>query len=319
MANPFQTPTASDSGVDISDDACKQPASVEKEVLSPTNNTDKQVFDRTAESAKEVLQSPSSDTDKIFVPNLPPVSSDKEVQMPASDTDKQLSSTASNDSSPARPKVTPSHQFRVEKSTPMGLIMPQNQTLLLRSMNPTTKVDQGAAFVTNDMDWLDIMTANPPPFELFTAHDFSRSELVARFVLRSWQGITGMKGEFEVSCQGDRQKWEVVRRGLTRTYQLKGLLGMTGKEFVWKGSTRAVKEMVGDEKKNKGNLKLCTADGEVLAVWQQWRDSGTLGDVMIFEGAREKVAVEVVLTSCICVISAERANGLNWFGGLGKR
>ncbi len=76
--------------------------------------------------------------------------------------------------------------------------------------------------------------------------------------------------------------------------------------------------LVGDEKRNRGNLKLCDKEGEVLAVWQQWRDSGTLGDVMIFEGARGKVDVEVVVTSCICVISAERANGLNWFGGLGK-
>ena len=284
-----------------------------KELAIPTNNdTDKQVFDHNVDTSKEVRHPPSEDTDKIFVPNFPPISSEKETAAPTNDTDKQVSR------SEASPLTTPISTFRLEKSNPMGLILPQSQKLLLRCLDPTTKIDRGPAFVTSDMDWIDVAAVNPPPFELYTAHDFSRAELVARFTPRGWQGLTGLSSEFEVSCQGDRQKWDLLRKGFNRTYPLKGQLNQVGKEFVWKGSTKTVKSLIGDEKKNKGNLKLTTLDGEVLAVWQQWRDSHVLGDIMIFESARDKIAAEVVLTSCVAVVSAERANGLNWFGGLGK-
>lgn len=201
----------------------------------------------------------------------------------------------------------------------MGLILPMDQKLLVRALDPVNKLDRGPAMITNEMNWTDVWAANPPPFELYTAHDFSNTQLVARFSPRGWQGFIGMWGEFEVSCQGERQKWEIVRKGLNRTYQLNGLLSMYGRHFTWKGSTKTIRSIIGDDQKNKGNLKLTTPDGrDVLAVWQQWRDSHVLGDLIIFETAKDKLAVETILTSCIGVVSAERANGLNWFGGLGK-
>ncbi|ERF75981.1 hypothetical protein EPUS_01347 [Endocarpon pusillum Z07020] len=223
------------------------------DVMSPTNDTDKQTTDFTADMGKEVCHTPPSDTDKVVVPHLPPITSEKEIRQPTNNTDKQLF-PMHDGSSTTSTRSTPSHTFRVEKSNSMGLIMPRNQTLLLRSLNPTTKLDQGPAFITSEMDWVDVCAVNPPPFELYTAHVFGRPELVARLVPRGWQGLTSMKSEFELSCGGDRQKWEVVRKGLNRTYQLNGMLGHEGREFVWKGSTKTVKSLTGDEKKTKGNL-----------------------------------------------------------------
>ena len=320
MRTQFGTPTSSDADVDVSVDAGKRVAVSEKEVVSPIDDTNKQVLDRGADSSKEVLEHGETDTNKVFVPQHPPWSLEKEVVAPNNDTDKQLVGCASNETSPSRSTQVPISHFRIEKSNPMGLIIPQNQTLLIRSLDPLQKTDRGPAFVTSDMDWMDVATAMPPPFELFTAHDFNRAELVARFSVNSWQGVTGLKGRFEVSCQGDRQLWEVARKGLNRRYQLGRTLEREGEQetFTWKGSTKTVRNLIGDQKKNKGNLKLCTADGEILAVWQQWRESSVLGDAIIFEAARKRLPLEVVVTSCIAVISAERANGLNWFGGIGK-
>lgn len=319
------TTISSDSGVDVTNDSSKptitqvyaekelvSPVDTEKEVVAMTSDLDKEVYDRTADSSKQV-RDPSPDTEKHAVPS----SSEKEMAMPTNNLDKETSHGPS-DGDISSPTTRPIAAFRAEKSNPLGLIMPQSQRLLLRALDPMDKMDQGPAFVTNDMEWLDVLAVNPPPFELYTAHDFSRSELVARFLPRGWQGLVGMSSEFEVSAQGERQKWEVVRKGITRTYHLRGLAGQKGAEFVWKGSTKTVKSMAGEEKRNKGNLKLVTPEGVVLAVWQQWRDSHILGDVLIFEDARRRLAAEVVLTSCICVVSAERANGLNWIGGLGK-
>lgn len=277
-----------------------------------TSDQDKQVYDRTGDTSKQVLDL-SPDMENQAVPS----SSDKEMAIPTNNLDKETLHGPS-DEDLSIPTTRPIAVFRAEKSNPLGLIMPQNQRLLLKALDPVDKRDQGPAFVTNDMEWLDILAANPPPFELYTAHESSKSELVARFLPRGWQGLVSMSSEFEVSAQGERQKWEVVRKGISRTHHLRGLAGQKGAEFVWKGSTKTVKAMAGEEKRNKGNLKLVTPEGVVLAVWQQWRDSHILGDVLIFKDARSRIAVEVILTSCICVVSAERATGLNWIGGLGK-
>ncbi|RVX74464.1 hypothetical protein B0A52_01590 [Exophiala mesophila] len=316
---------SSDSGVDVSSGSSKPiftQADIEKELVSPTdtdkevvvmkNDFDKQFYDRTADSSKQVRDL-SLDTEKQAVPS----SSEKELAIPRNNLDKEALHRDSGEDQ-SSPTTRPIAAFRVEKSNPLGLVIPQSQKLLLRALDPVDKIDQGPAFVTNDMDWVDVLAVNPPPFELYTAHDFNQSQLVARFLPRGWQGLVGMSSEFEVSAQGERQKWEVVRKGLTRTYHLRGLAGHKGTEFAWKGSTKTVESMAGKEKRNKGSLKLVTAEGVVLAVWQQWRDSHILGDVLIFEDARRRIAVEVILTSCICVVSAERANGLNWIGGLGK-
>lgn len=340
---------SSDSGIEISSDTSKtawSPAATdtEKEVIfeqtpppkPPRPPKQQDAYPENPEAynhipdSKEIFaphRQGSWNTHKIFVPKLPPVSLEKEVAAPTDDTDKQLvlaNSTSSRSISSASafsPSAasTPSSAFRIEKSNAFGMILPKDQKLLVRVLDPTTQMDGGPALVTNEMNWTDVWSANPPVFELYTAHDPANTALVARWLPRGWQGFTGVWCEFEVSAQGDRQKWEVVRKGLNRTYQLNGLLSMYGRQFVWKGSTKTIRSMIGEGQKNKGNLKLTTPDGkEVLAVWQQWRDSHVLGDVIIFETARDKLAVETILTSCIGVVSAERANGLNWFGGLGK-
>ena len=303
------------------------PTDSEKEVAVPSQNTDKQIFSRTLDSSKEVRDN-SSDTQKTFVPALPPVNSEKQVPHPTSNTDKETLTTTSHDSSSTYTTAPAILALRIQKASSLGLIMPQNQTLTLRSLDPATKLEQGAAFVTSEMEWTDVCAGNPPFFELFTAHDANNPVMVARCEPRGWQGVSSMKSELTVSCppSGSRQRWEVLRKTLGRSYALSRLgdeiAGGAAEKFVWKGSTKTVKAMVGageEEKLKKGNLKLTTADGNVvLAVWQQWRDSAVLGDLTLFEGAKETLAAEVVVASCICVVSAERALGTNWFGGIGK-
>jgi hypothetical protein len=72
-----------------------------------------------------------------------------------------------------------------------------------------------------------------------------------------------------------------------------------------------------------GSFKLVCGEGEgegaeVLAVYNQWRDSETLGDLAVLEGVKAKISIEAVVSSALVVVHAERATGLNWLGGIGK-
>ena len=156
-------------------------------------------------------------------------------------------------------------------------------------------------------------------------------ELVARSIPKRWEGISGVKVDVECVVQEgqrvSRENWEIERRGLGRKYKVKRH-GELEAGFMWKGTSGSVKELLGTaggnekkEKVHKGNLKLVSGkddDGQVLAVWQQARDSNVLGDLIIFNEAREKIATEVIAVTCLTTVSAERASGMNWFGGLGK-
>jgi hypothetical protein len=326
MSKPFAD-SERDSAIDVSSGSGKQALAIEENFSSPASDTNKQTFDRGADSGKEVHQVPPSDTDKIFVPRLPPVSSDKQVAVPMQDTDKELlhnvDSRSSTETGPPKARTPVIHHFRIEKATPLGLIMPQHQQFTYRALDPTTKTDRGPAFITSDMEWVDVLTVNPPHFEIYTTHDFGGANLVSRFRPTGWQGLVGMKGDFECSVQGDRQLWEIVRKGLSRSHQLRGPGRHQGVEYAWKGSRKTAKEMVGQASKGGiGSLKLVAGrKGEetVLALWEQWRGAATLGDLLIFESAENMdVGVEVVITSLMAVVCAERASGMNWIGGLGK-
>ena len=366
------TTTAS---TDSAIDALPPSSSTDKEVAVPASNTDKQVLAFSDDdAAKEVFSPPSgttddsrqpynhtsaiddSDTSKQAIPSFPPTSMDKEVALPVNDGDKQLTSTLRHDSdslsgrsptSTALSLANASQTFRVEKYNPYGLILPQDQKLALRQIDTATGADRGAAYVTGEMSWVDVLSVLPPMFELYRAVGGGGGdagpggeavgvggnvELVARSIPKGWEGISGVKVEVECSVQSRdgirREKWEMERRGLGRKYKVKRD-GEPEARFMWKGTSGSVKELVGSsggrgakkEEVHKGNLKLVLGrdgQGEVLAVWQQARDSNVLGDLIIFDNARGKLATELIAATCLTAVSAERASGMNWFGGIGK-
>ncbi len=356
------TTNSVDSGIDM-----PPPYPTDKEVAVPHSDTAKQVFSPTADDSMKKgytpiqdpeehifspTADPSSDTNKEAIPSLPPVSMEKEVTAPYSDTDKQLTSTMkdplSRTASTTLSKTNACHAFRVEKYNSYGLILPQDQKLALRQIDMHTGEDMGAAYVTGEMSWVDVMSVLPPMFELFRTSSegdpgavaggpgevgFGGSmELVARSIPQGWEGISGVRVEIECLVRNRegvrREKWEMERKGLGRKYKIQRS-GELEAGFMWKGTSTSVKELVGSatategkkEKVHKGNLKLVAGKdghGAVLAVWQQARDSNLLGDLIIFNEARGKIATEVVVVTCLTAVSAERASGMNWFGGLGK-
>lgn len=208
-------------------------------------------------------------------------------------------------------------------------------------------------YMTGEMSWIDVMSVLPPMFELFRYIDnpamnargaglggmgevMPGAVMVGRCVPQGWEGISGIKVEIECSAAGaeqgevKREKWMIERRGVGRTYNLRNT--ERGRvEYVWKGTSSAVKEMVSEnnttadggsrekEKVHKGNLKLVGKfNGGVIAVWQQARDSDVLGHLTIFNEARGKLSTEVIVTTCLTAVNAERATGANWLGGFGR-
>ena len=310
--------------------------SEEKEVFSPSSDADKEAFSRTDDSSKEAVSAAAAatadaDTGKIFVPQPPPISMDKEVAVPRGDADTEKfpllsrSTTSSTTTAPMKPLHA---GFRFEKKHNLGLIWYLNQQIAARAVDIATGTIGPAAFVTSSMSWTEVMMALPPMFHLYTP---GTQFQVARFLPSGIQGLTGMKGTIECvkpgAPNGELEMWQIKRRGIViggRQFELsRSDGGDEVKGLVWKGSTKTVKEVYqeGGAKANTkhGSLKLVNErDGEVLAIWNQWRDSEVLGDLMVFGGVVGRVSVEVVVSSALVVIHAERATGLNWIGGLGK-
>ncbi|ETN43040.1 uncharacterized protein HMPREF1541_02198 [Cyphellophora europaea CBS 101466] len=311
----------------------------EKEVVRPLNDTDKQAFSRSADSGKEVAPQPSgeSDTDKIFVPQAPPISMEKEVSMPVSGEAQAITTPlggADTEKFPLlhRTSTTGSGRtlhagFRLEKKHNLGLIWYLNQQIACRMVDLNSGAIGPAAFVTSSMAWLEVMTGLPPMFELYVPGGQIR---VSRFIPLGLQGLVSMKGSIECvkpGSAGELEKWNIKRRGIVmggREYSVTRENEMGNGGFVWKGSTKVVKEVYSasgaKESVKHGSLKLVTQGegGEVLAVWNQWRDSEVLGDLIVFDGVVGKISVEVIVTSALAVVHAERATGMNWLGGLGK-
>jgi hypothetical protein len=311
----------------------------EKEVVMPTDDTDKQAVLREDDTEKMVVppyQSAEGDTDKIFVPQAPPMSMEKEVAAPMQGELQSVTTTKAPDTFPLLDRSTTSGQprrlhagFRFEKKNSLGLIIPENQKIACRMVDLNNGQIGPAAFVTSSMSWTDVAMVLPPFFEL---HVPGGQVMAARFIPGGFQGLVSMKGEIEciqAGTGGLLEKWTMKRKGLIVGGRQYDLLRTEAKEgvgaaFTWKGSTRVVKEVYSatgaKESVKHGSLKLVTADaaGEVLAVWNQWRDSEVLGDLMIFDAAVGRLSVEVVVTTAIAVVHAERATGMNWIGGLGK-
>lgn len=311
------------------------PMDDEKQVLRPMDDTDKQVLSHGDDSEKQVVQPipADEDTNKIFVPQPPPMSMEKEVAAPGGgDLQVVTPSDRRDDRFPLLQRELTADTkgrklfagFRLEKKHAYGLIWYTNQTIACRMVDLQTGDIGPAAFVTSSMAFTEAMLALPPTFDLLVPNG---QVLVSRFTPGGMQGLVSMKGEIEAikpGSGGALEKFSIKRKGLMVGGRQYDVAKMYANEpgFVWKGSTRVVKEVYSaagaKESVKHGSLKLVDEAGEVLAVWNQWRDTETLGDLMIFDTVMGKISVEVVVTSAIAVIHAERVTGMNWVGGIGK-
>jgi hypothetical protein len=313
-------------------------ADTDKEVARPIRDTDKQAVLREDDSEKILVPMAEGDTDKIFVPQAPPMSMEKEVAAPMHGELQVVdpNQARSQDKFPLLHHSTSTGAerglyagFRLEKKHSLGLIMPHDQKIACLMVDLRSGQIGPAAFVTSSMSWTDVAMALPPFFELYAP---GAQFMASRFIPGGYQGFTSMKAEIECVEPGTGnllEKWSLKRKGVIVGARQYDLMRSQAKEnvgagFVWKGSTRVVKEVYSatgaKENVKHGSLKLVTQDetGELLAVWNQWRDSEVLGDLMIFDTVVGRLSVEVVVTSALAVIHAERATGMNWFGGLGK-
>jgi hypothetical protein len=331
-------------------DAPATMASQEKEVrLAPAEkevavNDGKQVLDRTEDTSKEVgvqrqwttTTSGSEDTEKIFVPQAPPISMEKEVSMPIHGEAQAIVRGSDYDKFPLRSQDGSSTSkrklfaaFRLEKKHNLGLIWYQSQQIACRAVDLSNGVIGPAAFVTTSMSWTEVVTGLPPMFELMVPGGQFQ---VARFVPEGLQGLVSMRGFIESlkpGSNGEVERWSIKRRGLAKARQYELVReGGGGEVFVWKGSTETVAKVYGElgaegVKVKHGSFKLVCGEregdgAEILAVYNQWRDSETLGDLAVLDGVKAKISVEAVVSSALVVIHAERATGLNWIGGIGK-
>ena len=262
-------------------------------------------------------------------------------------------------------------RFEILKSTPVGLLFPQNLQLELRDVDagiPITGhpsyLSSGTApvFVTSDMKWWKVKYMLPPSFKMFPHHPefkaksvYPSSEIVgiplspphdsyhrdmnpskpwpmAEIKYSGWQGITQMNVgltvyevqkwmtyDNELQTPADIcSRWTISRNGYSREYTLTGIPSTPGTEgYKWRGNKKIlnIAEMNDGFRKCNGNLKLEDKDARLVAVYKQRRDSDVLGSLTIFtDNMKEKVPLEVIVSSCLAIVIYERIGFQNMFG-----
>ncbi|KLJ05928.1 hypothetical protein EMPG_10636 [Blastomyces silverae] len=297
------------------------------EVTPP--DTEKEIYNRHANHDSNKEPSPSSNigvvpdsTQKEVFHSNPPDSAQKEVRLDHSGASGNIE---------VANKPATYLKFQVEKSSALGLILPQNLQLTIHN------VTNGAyfpSFVTTDMHWEDIVCVLPPQFSMYPVSNTGVAEKgtgwIVNFCPRGWQGITGMKARLDLVENGNAglpsQRWTISRNGWTRHYKVEEELSAISvsnspnpTQFVWKGSMDILGRLDDTAPRCRGNLKLETQDGNtLLAAWKQRRDDRRMGSFTIFEAAKDLIPFELIVGSGIAVVMAERASGVNFLGGLGK-
>ncbi|RMZ86125.1 hypothetical protein DV737_g10, partial [Chaetothyriales sp. CBS 132003] len=228
-------------------------------------------------------------------------------------------------------------KFQIEKSKAMGLLIPQNLQLKMRKIDAAGQ-GVGSAFVTNNIKWFELFCKTAPSFQMYVAEDRSvigeqdqHDQLVSTVTAPFMNGVKPTIANLEL-FKGDGwlcadynfppilpKTWTVKRHGWARHYEVSSNefgqgTGLDPQRYIWKGS-KHVKELVNDNSPRcHGNLKLLNGDGELLAAWKQRRDSRILGSISIFEAACDQLPIELIVTSCICIVIVEKMTGVTWFG-----
>ncbi|KPI44055.1 uncharacterized protein AB675_6105 [Cyphellophora attinorum] len=233
-------------------------------------------------------------------------------------------------------------KYQIEKSTALGLLLPQNLRLEVRELDEDGH-DIGLLYETTALKWWECMATLPPKFLLLSAgqsESATQSEkpateinaAVAKVMRPLGNLPPGNRARIEMGYVSDcfkysnslphdtYREWQVRQQGFKRVYRLQPLNASaeeSGQAFVWRGS-HSVLQSLNDSKASPichGNLKLLGPNNELLAAWKQRRDSKILGSLYIFEAAWDRLPAEVIVTSCLYVVMVERILWTTFVGG----
>lgn len=224
-------------------------------------------------------------------------------------------------------------KLQVQKSVALGLVIPcANLQLEVRYVDRADQ-DLGPAFQTSNLNWVECFVTMLPKFELFPATLDGEevtlpiakvSRPLFNYYRKTLADIEMPKlnppPQFSHNLPSPiRTSWKIKHLGLHRHYTL---IGRSGKDthttatFAWKGSKHILAHLEDYNPSCHGNLKLIAEDGTLLAAWKQQRNTKVLGSIHVFEEARDKVPVEVIVVSCLCIVIVEKTTGVTWLGGM---
>lgn len=114
-----------------------------------------------------------------------------------------------------------------------------------------------------------------------------------------------------------RSRWTIMRVDYRREYIMGRIKSPELGIYRWRGNKKIldIPEMDDGFPKCNGNLKLEDSDAKLVAVYKQRRDSNVLGGLTVFtENLKEKLPIEVVVSSCLAIVMYERIGWQNMFG-----
>jgi len=227
-------------------------------------------------------------------------------------------------------------KFSVQKSTAMGLLFPQNLQLEVRNLDRHDQ-DLGPVYQTSPMGYLAQTVYIPPPFKLYRAdsnaivglHHTIDEQAISEMRPPKMNWLTMTIANIEMFKTDDgfqydhalpsdiRKKWTIKQKGFKRVYEMTATddnKDETQHSFIWKNSAHVLNLIDDTSPICRGNMKLLSSDGTIIAAWKQRRDCLLLGSIHIFEEARDLLPVEVIVVSALCLAIQQKIWGTTWLG-----
>lgn len=269
-------------------------------------------------------------------------------------------------------------RFQINKSTPLGLIFPQNLQYQLNEFDDerlrSNVSNVAPIFTSNDMQWWKVKYFLPPTMTLYAPEDersgspkstsrgpiggplptslseedeedkYDKSQHPPQNPTNSypfavikypgWQGVTQLTVNLTIynmkesmhydtssasNVTGDlRSRWTIKRVGWARRYNVIPVSGSSSASCLqWRSSKTIldIPDIQDGYPKANGNLKLEDADAKLIAVYKQRRDWDVMGNLTVFtDELRGGVTIELVVASCLAVVTYERLGFQNGFG-----
>lgn len=223
-------------------------------------------------------------------------------------------------------------KFQLHKSTCLGLVIPQNLQLEIYDVGNQDNVCP--TYRTSTIQSMAQTVYLPPPFQIYAAQDHppvkhtfeEESKPLAEVLPPRFNWLTkniatirlfkyDEKLNYENEITEDRppfQDWSLRFEGWDRHINL---ISPFGEVFTWKNSKHITRLLDDTAPQCHGNLKLETADGQLLAAWKQRRDSKVMGSIHVFEESRNLLSVQVIVASALCMALQQKCSGVTYFVG----
>jgi hypothetical protein len=236
----------------------------------------------------------------------------------------------------------PIERFEIYKSTPLGLVFPQNVHFSLRNVHETSP--DYPVFTTSELKWWQQGFMIPPSFKIFRGapvhveEDAQEPYPVAEIKYCGWQGVTSMSisltvynitpamhYQHDTEGANTRSQYTVSRPRWLREYVI------SLSDCKWRSPSTQEKITMpllsaGGSSQNDdasgteaghGNLILEDANGRIIAIYRQRRDFDILGSLAVFaqeQHSEPKITTEAIVASCLAVVVYERVGWQNLLG-----